>query len=50
MRKRAKTVRSVIKNYGLMWRRDSVFWGGHRRRGLLQGRRSGKIIDFYDQA
>ncbi|HET7369377.1 MAG TPA: hypothetical protein VFK45_00905, partial [Gammaproteobacteria bacterium] len=21
------SVRTVIKNYGLMWRRDSVFWG-----------------------
>jgi len=39
----------VIKNYGLMWRRDSVFWGRGSNRGLLQGRRSGKIIDFREQ-
>lgn len=32
-----------------MWRRDSVFWGKGNRRGMLQGRRSGKVIDFRDQ-
>jgi hypothetical protein len=32
-----------------MWRRDSVFWGRGRDRGALNGRRSGKIIDFRDQ-
>jgi hypothetical protein len=48
-RRRAKSIKSVIKNYGLMWRRDSVFWGHGAKRGLLEGRRSGEIIDFRDQ-
>lgn len=45
----ATPVKSLIKNYGLMWRRDSVFWGRGRDRGKLNGRRSGKEIDFRDQ-
>jgi hypothetical protein len=32
-----------------MWRRDSVFWGRGANRGVLHGRRSGKIIDFRGQ-
>jgi hypothetical protein len=47
-RKREK-IKSVIKNYGLMWRRDSVFWGRGNSRGILQGRRSNRIIDFRKQ-
>jgi len=38
-----------MKNYGLMWRRDSVFWGAGSNKGLLEGRRSGRIINFRDQ-
>jgi len=48
-RKKAKSIKSVIKNYGLMWRRDSVSWGGGRRKGVLLGRRSRRVIDFRDQ-
>jgi hypothetical protein len=48
-RKKSASIRSLIKNYGLMWRRDSVFWGKGRSRGVLEGRRSGKVIDFRDQ-
>jgi hypothetical protein len=48
-RRRAKSIKTVIKNYGLMWRRDSVFWGKGNRKGLLEGRRSGKVINFRDQ-
>jgi hypothetical protein len=47
-RKRTK-IRTVIKNYGLMWRRDAVHWGRGSNRGTLSGRRSGKIIDFRGQ-
>jgi hypothetical protein len=48
-RGKAKSVKTLIKNYGLMWRRDSVFWGRGRSRGVLNGRRSGRLIDFRDQ-
>jgi len=48
-RKGRKNVRSVIKNYGLMWRRDSVFWGRGYRKGVLYGRRSRRVIDFRKQ-
>ena len=48
-RKRSKSIKTVIKNYGLMWRRDCVFWGKGNRKGVLEGRRSGEIIDFRDQ-
>jgi len=48
-RKTIGNIKSLIKNYGLMWRRDSVFWGRGRDKGVLNGRRSGKIIDFRDQ-
>ena len=48
-RKSGENIRSVIKNYGLMWRRESVFWGGARKKGVLLGRRSGRTIDFREQ-
>lgn len=32
-----------------MWRRDSVFWGRGRNKGVLEGRRSGLVIQFRDQ-
>ena len=46
---RATKVEAVIKNYGIMWRRDHIFWGRGRNRGCLEGRRSARIIDFRDQ-
>ena len=51
MAKRGKRekIRSVIKNYGLMWRRDSVFWGRGYKKGRLHGRRSHRVIDFRQQ-
>jgi hypothetical protein len=51
MARKRKTigVKTVIKNYGLMWRRDSVFWGRGSNKGVLQGRRSRKIVDFREQ-
>lgn len=48
-RKRAQSIKTVIKNYGLMWRRDWVFWGAGSNRGVLDGRSSGRVIDFRDQ-
>jgi hypothetical protein len=48
-RRKAKSIKTLIKNYGIMWRRDSVFWGRGSNRGVLEGRRSGKIIDFREQ-
>jgi hypothetical protein len=48
-RRKARSIKTLIKNYGLMWRRDSVFWGRGRSRGVLEGRRSGRVIDFRDQ-
>lgn len=32
-----------------MWRRDSVFWGRGYKKGILQGRRSHRVIDFRRQ-
>ena len=43
------SIKSLIKNYGIMWRRDSVFWGRGGDKGELNGRRSGRLIDFRDQ-
>jgi len=48
-RRKKQSVKSLIKNYGLMWRRDSVFWGAGNNRGVLLGRSSGKLIDFREQ-
>lgn len=50
-RRKSISPKTVIKNYGLMWRRDAVHWGrpGQRTRGVLEGRRSGEIVDFHDQ-
>lgn len=48
-RRRKRKKKSVVKNYGLMWSRDAVFWGRGRKKGVLEGRRSGKVIDFRDQ-
>src|SRR3569832_1312077 len=48
-RRKRSSIRTVIKNYGLMWRRDAVFWGKGNRKGVLEGRRSGKTINFRDQ-
>lgn len=48
-RKRKRKKKSVIKNYGLMWSRDAVFWGRGSKKGVLGGRRSRKVIDFREQ-
>lgn len=48
-KKRATKVEAVIKNYGIMWRRDHIFWGRGSQRGCLEGRRSARIIDFREQ-
>lgn len=40
---------SLIKNYGLLWRRDKVFWGKGSNKGNLIGRRSNREIPFRDQ-
>jgi hypothetical protein len=48
-KKKTASPKTVIKNYGLMWRRDSVFWGKASKTGSLEGRRSGKVINFRDQ-
>jgi len=47
--KRRKKKKTVIKNYGLMWSRDAVFWGHGGRKGTLEGQRKGQIIDFREQ-
>ncbi|MGO8866963.1 MAG: GIY-YIG nuclease family protein [Alphaproteobacteria bacterium] len=48
-RKRAQNIRTVIKNYGLMWRRDSVFWSTRNANGILNGQKSFRKINFCDQ-
>lgn len=45
-KRKAQSIKSVIKNYGLIWRRDAVRW---RQSGDLPGRRSGRVIDFRGQ-
>jgi hypothetical protein len=47
--KRATKIESVIKNYGIMWRRDHIFWGYGNNRGCLEGRRSARKVDFREQ-
>lgn len=47
--KPAERVDAVIKNYGLMWRRDHIFWGRGSNKGSLQGRRSARVVEFRDQ-
>jgi hypothetical protein len=43
----------LIKNYGLFWRRESIFWGKGRNAGHLKGvlstARSGKPVNFREQ-
>jgi hypothetical protein len=48
-RPKARKVRTAIKNYGLMWRRDAVSWGEPGHRGALYGFRSGHVVDFRHQ-
>jgi hypothetical protein len=48
-RNQKKKRKPVIKNYGLMWSQDAVFWGRGGRRGTLAGQRKGQIIDFREQ-
>ncbi|MBN1515708.1 GIY-YIG nuclease family protein [Candidatus Sumerlaeota bacterium] len=43
----------LIRNYGLFWRRDDVFWGRPKNAGTLLGRRAdqrrSEPVDFRDQ-
>ena len=42
----------LIRNYGLFWRREHVFWGRQRVAGHLKGYRSGErglVADFREQ-
>jgi hypothetical protein len=48
-KRRNQKEKSVIKNYGLMWSQDAVFWGRGGRRGVLEGQRKGQTIDFREQ-
>jgi hypothetical protein len=48
-RRKRQKIKTVIKNYGLMWRRDGVFWGRGGSKGLLAGQRKRRIIDFRNQ-
>jgi hypothetical protein len=48
-KRKATGIKTVIKNYGLMWRRDSVFWGRGSNKGVLEGRHRGKVSDFREQ-
>ena len=47
--KRATKIEAVIKNYGIMWRRDYIFWGRGSNRGELLGKRSAREVDFREQ-
>jgi hypothetical protein len=48
--RKKKPVRTIVKNYGLMWERDRVFWGGPGDEGTLLGSsRARKKIDFREQ-
>jgi hypothetical protein len=49
VKKKRKKKKTVIKNYGLMWNRDAVFWGYGGRKGTLEGQRKGQTIDFREQ-
>lgn len=43
----------IIRNYGLFWHREDVFWGRQKRAGHLKGRRAGaktsSPVDFRNQ-
>ena len=47
--KRPTKIEAVIKNYGIMWRRDHIFWGRGRNKGALEGRSSARKVDFREQ-
>lgn len=49
MAQKTKKIEAVIRNYGLMWRRDQVFWGSGPNKGFLKGRHGGREIDFREQ-
>ena len=44
--KRPTKIEAVIKNYGIMWRRDHILWGRGRSKGALEGRSSARKVDF----
>jgi len=46
------TSAGLIRNYGLFWRREYVFWGRQKNSGNLKGfytNNKNKIVDFRDQ-
>ena len=47
--KRGVKAEAVINNYGIMWRRDHIFWGRGSNKGCLEGRRSARVVEFRDQ-
>jgi hypothetical protein len=40
---------AIIKNYGLRWVRDQVYWGSPGVSGSLSGKGNSKSIDFKEQ-
>jgi hypothetical protein len=46
---RPAKIEAVIKNYGIMWRRDHIFWGRGSNKGCLEGRGSSRVVDFREQ-
>jgi hypothetical protein len=39
----------IIKNYGLRWQRDLIFWGWKGKAGCLLGRLADNTVDFRGQ-
>jgi len=39
----------IIKNYGLRWQRDLIFWGWPGKAGCLLGRLGDNVVDFRGQ-
>jgi len=48
-RRRTTSKRTVIKNYGLMWRRDGVFWNTTSKYAEVYGRSQWREINFATQ-
>jgi hypothetical protein len=48
-RKSSESLKCVIKNYGLLWRKDYVLWGKQKDKGTLRGKAKGKSANFRTQ-
>jgi hypothetical protein len=48
-RRRQKRPKHILKNYGILWDRERVFWGRGRARGQLLGGTAKRPVDFRDQ-